>query len=109
MLTTVVTAILALLQTIGPAIGKGAISSVIATLEQIIPALAQEYQDVLPAIKNIIAALSSNPAATGDQLASLAALDEQVDQAFEAVATAAEAEDTPAAPPATAPAAKPAS
>jgi hypothetical protein len=37
-------------------------------------------------VKNIIAALSSNPAALPDQLSQLQKLDKQVDDAFEAAA-----------------------
>jgi peptidoglycan hydrolase CwlO-like protein len=54
-------------------------------------------------VKNIIAALQANPATTESQLASLQALDQQIDAAFEAAAASTDAE-VAAAPAAPAPA-----
>ena len=94
-------AIIALLTIIGeiaPSLGTPSIiTSIISALTQIIPVITQEIADVGPIIKNIIAALQGNGTITADQQAQLTALDAQVDAAFEAAATAAQAED--AAPP----------
>jgi hypothetical protein len=83
--------IVAMLVQLLPLIGgtSSTIASILNVLIQLIPIVTQEVVDLLPAIKNIIAALSANPAATTDQLATLAALDAQVDAAFEAAAQAA--------------------
>ena len=87
--------LLALLTQISGLSGEASvIGNIISTLTQLIPVLVKEYEDVVPAIKNIIAALSSNPAATADQLAQVQVLDAATDAAFEAAATSATAEDT---------------
>lgn len=89
-----VSAVLALLQQLIPVIGNaGAVAKVIAALVQIIPLIIQQYNDLLPMVKNIINALSDHPASTDEQIASLKALNKQVDDAFEAAAAAALAED----------------
>lgn len=89
-----ITALLALLQALMPMLTSAtSVQSVINALVQIIPVLVKEFQDVVPIIKNIIAALSENPATTEEQLAELAKLDEKVDAEFEAAAAAAQAED----------------
>lgn len=94
MLGPVVTALLTVLQAIAPALGtSSSVTSVINALIQIIPLVAKEFTDVLPMIKNIISALQANAATNAEQLTQLAALDAQVDAAFEAAATAAETED----------------
>lgn len=90
-------ALLSVLAQIAPSLGSSStITAIINALVQIIPVLVQEVEDVVPMVKNIIAALSANPAATADQLATLQTLDAQVDAAFEAAATAAQAEDAAA-------------
>jgi len=61
---------------------SASINKVIATLINLIPVIEQEAKDLLGPIQNIIAALSANSAATADQLATLKALDTQVDAAF---------------------------
>ena len=91
-------AVIALIEALLPQLGvTGAnaalIGKVVATLVALIPTIVQEAKDLLPAVKNIIAALSANPATTADQLAALDALNAQVDAAFEAAAAAATAED----------------
>ncbi len=78
---TLLQLILALLPKIG--VDSKATNTILTALIQIVPIAMQEAQDVLPAIKNIIAALSTNPATTADQLKTLQVLDAQVDQAFE--------------------------
>ncbi len=95
---TILAAVLSLLQTVAPALSSSSvIQSVINILTQILPVAIKEVQDVTPAIKNIIAALSTNPATTADQLATLKALDTLTDANFEAAATKALAEDAAAA------------
>ena len=88
------TALLALLTSIaGLSSEASVITQIIETLVGLIPTLVQEYKDLVGPVKNIIAALSSNPATTADQLTTLATLDAQVDTDFEAAANAAQAED----------------
>ncbi len=97
-MTSIVTGILAILQALVPSITTSAtVQTIINSLIQIIPVLVKEAQDLVPMVKNIIAALSSNPAATADQLATLKALDQLTDSAFEAAAVKALAEDAAAA------------
>ncbi len=98
-MTGIVTAVLAILQAIAPSLSTSAtVQTVINALIQIIPVLVKEAQDLVPMVKNIIAALGSNPASTADQLATLKALDQLTDAAFEAAATKALAEDAAATP-----------
>ena len=103
MISSLATAVVAMLTTLLPLLsssGASAIASIIGTLIQLIPLIEQEITArkqaevaaPVPAagiIKNIIAALGSNPATTADQLATLQTLDAQVDSAFEAAASAA--------------------
>lgn len=92
----VLTGLLALLTSIaGSTAEVSTIGNIIETLVGLIPTLVQTFKDAVPAVKGIIAALSANPAATADQLVTLKALDEVCDQAFEAAATAADAQDNP--------------
>lgn len=94
MLGPVVTALLTVLQALAPALGtSSSITTIINALIEIIPLVAKEFSDVLPMIKNIISALQANATTNAEQLATLAALDAQVDTAFEAAANAAESED----------------
>lgn len=95
-MSAAIVALLAVIGQISSALGGTEITAVITTLSQIIPALVGEVEDVVPMIKNIIAALQSNTAITPEQQAQLAALDAQCDQAFEAAAVAAQAEDAAA-------------
>lgn len=96
-MTGIVSAVLAILQAIVPSLSTSAtVQTVINALIQIIPVLVKEAQDLVPMVKNIIAALGSNPASTADQLATLKALDQLTDAAFEAAATKALAEDSAA-------------
>lgn len=96
-MSAVLTALLAVLAQIAPSLGtSSSIGAIINALVQIIPSLVQLGEALVQPIRNIIAALSSNPAATADQLSQLRALDAQVDAAFEAAATNAQAEDAAA-------------
>jgi len=90
-MSALVSAVLTLLEQILPLLGAGStatqVASIIQTLVSLLPLVINEIQQVAPAIKNIIAALSANPAATADQLAQLQALDAQVDAAFDQAAS----------------------
>lgn len=98
-MTSIVTGILAILQALVPSITTSAtVQTIINSLIQIIPVLVKEAQDLVPMVKNIIAALGSNPASTAEQLATLKALDQLTDAAFEAAAAKAIAEDAAAQP-----------
>lgn len=97
----ILTGLLAVLSEIATLTAQGSvITKIISTLVSLIPTLIQEYKDVAPAVKNIIAALSANPATTTEQLAALQELDAKVDVDFEDAATAAQAEDDAADKPA---------
>lgn len=96
MLSTILTI---LVQIAGVTSEASTITSIINALIALVPTLVQEYKDLVPIVKNIIAALSGNSTTTADQLTTLAALDAQVDADFEAAATAAQAQDaTPPSP-----------
>ena len=94
-MSAAIVAFLAVIAQIAPALGtSAAIQGIISTLIGILPTIVQEVEDVVPIVKNIIAALQANGAVTSYQQAQLTALDAQVDAAFEAAATAAQAEDS---------------
>lgn len=96
-MTSIITGVLTILQALVPSLtSSGTVQQIINALIQIIPVVVKEAQDLVPMIKNIIAALGSNPASTADQLATLKALDQLTDAAFEAAATKALAEDAAA-------------
>jgi hypothetical protein len=87
--STAISTILALVEDILPLVtNSGMVAKVVSTLELLLPIIVQEYNDLVQPVKNIIAALSANPAATADQLAALQALDGQADAAFDAAAAA---------------------
>lgn len=89
-----IASLLALLTSVAGLTGQASvIAEIISTLVSLVPTLVQEYKDLVNPVKNVIAALSANPATTSDQLATLKALDEKVDSDFENAAAAAEAED----------------
>lgn len=90
-MTAAVQALLALIEALLPQIGVNSaiVDTILKGLIQVLPIVVQEAEDLVPAVKNIIAALSANPATTADQLATLQALDKQADGDFEAAATAA--------------------
>ncbi len=94
-MSPVIQAVLLILQTVSPALSNSQqVQGIITALVQIIPVLVKEFQDLVPMVKNIIAALSENPATTDQQLATLKELDAKVDADFEAAAQAAQAEDS---------------
>lgn len=97
-MSAMVTIILAALQAVealltATGVTSDIVTKVIGLLVQILPVIETEYETIVPYIKNIIAALKADPATTDAQLAQLATLDAQADQAFEAAATAAQAQD----------------
>lgn len=57
---------------------------IIDLLVALIPFVVQEFIDVLPMLKNIIAALTNHDAITTEQMATLKAMDKEVDDAFDA-------------------------
>lgn len=90
----IITAVISLLGQLVPLIGTNStlIASIIETLIAIIPAIVTEVETLIPPIKNIIAALSADPATSADQLKTLSELDAQADAAFEAAAIDPEAD-----------------
>lgn len=81
------TLLITLLQLAGTFSSSDQIAKIIETLINILPTIIKECEDLVQPVKNIIAALSANPAADADQLAALQALDEQCDATFEKEAT----------------------
>lgn len=65
------------------------IDRILISLIAIVPIIAENAQDFLTPVKNIIAALQSSGNVSPAQMAQLQALDAQVDAAFEAAAAAA--------------------
>jgi len=90
----VLTSILAIVSAIVPG-GTTAVlvEKIIAMLIQIIPVVVKEYSDLLPIIRNIIAALKADPATTSAQLDQLQKVEVEWDSEFEAAAAAALAAD----------------
>jgi len=64
-----------------------AITGVISIIEKLMPLIVDEISAVYQSAKNVIAALSANPATTAEQAETLAQFDAQVDAAFEAAAS----------------------
>lgn len=90
-MSSIAAAVVALLTQLLPLLSTSAAGTVVAVINalvQIIPVVVQEAEDLITPIKNVIAALSANPATTTAQLATLATLDAQCDAAFEAAAAA---------------------
>lgn len=73
--------------------GGAGIAPIITILEQAVPVAVKEYQDLKPIVKDIIATLKGNPAATVEQIDALDAMEAKLDADFDAAAAAAEAED----------------
>ena len=96
-MNTIVTAVISLLGQLIPLIGGNStlISTIINTLIAIIPEIVTEVETLIPPIKNIIAALSANPATTAEQMATLQDLDAKCDAAFEAAAVDPDADAAP--------------
>lgn len=96
-MTIAITALLSLIGQLLPLITSSAnanlIAGIISTLEQFLPFILDEIQSLYTPVKNIIAALSANPATTAQQLVLLQALDKSTDDAFEAAASSTDAGD----------------
>lgn len=94
-MTAAISAILALIEQLLPAITSAAntslIDTIITALTNMLPFIIQEATSLVTPVKNIIAALSANPATTAAQLLQLQTLDTQVDAAFDAAAASTDA------------------
>ena len=101
-MTSIITLLLTLIGHLLPAVGVStpAIGSIVNALVAIVPALIQEATDMVPIVRNIIAALKNNPATTDAQLVVLSDLDAQCDAAFEDALAKSQASDPPPASPA---------
>jgi hypothetical protein len=101
-LTTLFTVVETVLPTISGATATPVIITVVTALEKWLPivvALFPSASTMFQSIKNMIAALSANPATPAAQLATLQQLDLQTDAAFEAIAV----QEDPDVPPPVAP------
>lgn len=92
MISAAVMAALTLIEQILPLLTGGSttvslISNIIQALIKFMPLIENEVETVYQSVKNIIAALSSNPATTAEQMSSLQALDKQVDEAWDSIET----------------------
>lgn len=90
---TVITTIIALIQQVLPLLGTPAattalISSIISTLEKIVPLIVDFAPVVYNSVKNIIVALKADPATTEAQWAILDAIDAKLDAANDAAIAA---------------------
>lgn len=90
--------VLPLIEELLPLFGVGGATSstiglIIKGLQTAIPLLGNLASSLVPKIKNIIAVISADPAATQAQLDALKKLDADSDAAFDAALAAAEAED----------------
>jgi hypothetical protein len=94
-MTIAIQALLGLITNLIPLLTSSAnatlIDSIISTLTQFIPFIVDEISSLYQPVKNIIAALSATPATTTAQLATLQALDTQLDAAFDAAAASTDA------------------
>ena len=92
MLSVAIQTLLALISGLLPLLGVGSssvVAEIIAALEAIVPIIAANAQNFLAPVQAIIATLSGSGLVTAAQMATLRALDAQVDSAFEAAANAA--------------------
>lgn len=89
-MSILITSVLAMIEALLPSITSTAtaatIGPIITALTNMLPFIIQEVEALVTPVKNIIAALSANPATTAAQLTSLQSLDKQVDDAFDAAA-----------------------
>lgn len=92
--------VLTLIQALLPNLGGNAalVQKILDALIQIVPVLIQEYNHLLPIVKNIIETLQGNDATTEAQLIALQELDAQVDAAFDDAAAKYDAEGNLIAP-----------
>lgn len=81
--------ILTLINSVLPLISNSSvIGQVLTTLEQLLPTVVQEGEDLVGAYKNILADLQTTGAATADQIAAAQALDAKADADFDAAVAA---------------------
>lgn len=93
-MTALLATILGLISALVPAGTNAAlVEKIIEALIAIVPVVVKEYQDLVPIVRNIIAALKSDPSTTAAQLDQLQQLEAGWDADFEAAAAAAQAED----------------
>lgn len=90
MISAAVMAVLTLIEQILPLLTGGSstatlIVNIINALVKFMPLIEDEVSTVYTSVKNIIAALSANPATTAEQMSTLGALDKQVDDAWNAI------------------------
>lgn len=90
MITSAILAVLTLIEQILPLLTGGGntvslITNIIEALVKFMPLIEDEIGTVYQSVKNIVAALGANPATTADQLATLQALDKQVDDAWDGI------------------------
>jgi hypothetical protein len=94
-MSILITSVLAMIEALLPAITSTAnatmIDGIVTALTNMLPYIIQEVEALVTPVKNIIAALSANPATTAAQLTALQTLDQQVDAAFDAAASATDA------------------
>ncbi len=100
-MTSVISTVLSLIETyLLPLVASSSdvalITKIITTLEGLLPIIAGSIGPFYQSVKNIIGALSENPATLPDQLAALQTLDKQADDAFEAAAGDTDAEGSAA-------------
>ncbi len=100
-MTAVIATVLGLIETyLLPLVASSAdtalITSIISTLEGLLPLIVGSIGPFYSSVKGIIAALQQDPSTLPDQLAALQALDKQADDAFEAVAIDTDNESTTA-------------
>ena len=92
MTTELILGIIAIIEQILPLLTGGSaqststIGTIVIQLQKWLPIIIQEGTALVGPVKNIIAALSANPAALSDQLQKLSEIDAQLDVAFEAAA-----------------------
>lgn len=92
----IVTALLALVQTVVPGASTGIIANVIQVLTALVPVIINEYQALAPIVTNIIGVLQQNDDVTEDQWTALDAMSAQLDAAFQAALATAKSQDAAA-------------
>lgn len=93
MLAVITTVLNLITVTLLPLLGTSAATSamigqIVTTIENLLPVIFQFVPQLYQSVKNIIQALTADPATTDAQLASLQSMDAQLDAAFEAAAKA---------------------
>lgn len=95
-MSEILTLLLTVLAQIIPSLNvPSSISAIVSTLVSLIPVLIKEYQDMVPIVRNIIAALKENSTITAEQLQQLDELEAKIDAEFEAAAAMPDEEGMP--------------